>query len=272
MNNKLRKQFKNVHENKNEPNDDNDQDKPEFVPDHLVNNYVNMKVIDVPGYDPNMPELDNSESECDVNDLGKLEDDPDQDEIEIDSDDDDLEKFKSVTRTNALLPLEYDVAEDGEILATEKEVEIEVAQDSGAVDHVAGPGDIPQGVVIDPNDPNKKNFINASGDKMKNLGCAHVGLIDENGNYMSNVFQVTDVCRPLHSTSKICDTGKEVLFTKDGAIVVPAGSLSKYLKHCKQLARYGRRGGLYVTKLKVVPPKSPKPDSKSSFGGPGVKP
>ena len=151
-------------------------------------------------------------------------------------------------------------------------MEIEVAQDSGAIDHVAGPGDIPEGVFIDPNDPPKNNFIAANGDKMKNHGCAHVGLVDDKGNYLNNVFQVTDVCRPLHSTSKICDTGKEVLFTKTGCTVVPAGSLSKYLKFCKALAYYQRKGGLYVTKMKVVPPKQPKPSTTPGFGGPGVKP
>ena len=50
---------------------------------------------------------------------------------------------------------------------------------------------------------------------------------------------------------QIADTDKEILYTKGEATVVPGGSLIKYLKFCKKLAEYRRRGGLYIGKMKI---------------------
>ncbi len=85
---------------------------------------------------------------------------------------------------------------------------------------------------------------------------------------MNQVVQVADVTRPLHALSQIADTDKEILFTKREAIVVPDGALSKFLKFCKQLAKYRRQGGLYVGKMRIRVPK-PKPASPAVFGGQG---
>ena len=83
--------------------------------------------------------------------------------------------------------------------------------------------------------------------------------------------------RPLHSTSKICDgTGDkhhEMLFTRQCAHVVPEGTLSRFLESINVIARYPRRGGLYVAKMKVRRPR-PRPSpaaAKSSFARPGRK-
>ena len=90
-----------------------------------------------------------------------------------------------------------------------------------------------------------------------------------NGQTINNVVQVADVTRALHSTGLICDTKKEVLFTQTEAVVVPAGTLSKFQGTIKKLAEYKRKGGLYVAKMKVrrrVQPGSPK---ASPFGRQG---
>ena len=61
--------------------------------------------------------------------------------------------------------------------------------------------------------------------------------------------------RPLHSTGKICDESKEVLFTKGEATVVPEGALSQFLGTVRHIAKYKRNGGLYLAKMKVRAPR-----------------
>ena len=57
-------------------------------------------------------------------------------------------------------------------------------------------------------------------------------------------FAVTDVTRPLQSVSRICDQGYEVLFTgKEAKVRDP--------KTGKFVARFARRGGLYVRDVKI---------------------
>ncbi len=87
--------------------------------------------------------------------------------------------------------------------------------------------------------------------------------------------EVADVTRPLHSVGQVTDTDKEVLFTKGEAVVVPAGALSRYLTGIRVFARYKRRGGLYLAKMKVRDPKTmrrrdPKSHAKPTFGRQGV--
>ena len=93
-------------------------------------------------------------------------------------------------------------------------------------------------------------------------------MITEEGSVISSTFQVADVCRPLHSVSKICDQGHEMLYTSDEALVLPAGVLSKLLAtlNVKPVARHVRRGGLYVAKMKA----RDKAAGVSSFTRPGV--
>jgi len=168
---------------------------------------------------------------------------------------------------NVILPLTY---EDEEMIMTaEDEVDIFIAIDSGAVEHVASPSDLPGSIHVQPSaDGKTRNFISASGDPIKNHGKAEVSLINEDGSEVDSSFQVADVCRPLHSVSRVCDTGKEVLFTEHGGVVVPAGSLSRFLGSVKALAKYPRKGGLYVSKMRARNPKGAK---KSSFTRPGAK-
>ena len=73
---------------------------------------------------------------------------------------------------------------------------------------------------------------------------------------MGSSVRVADVTRFLHSTGQICDTNKEVLYTSQGCVVVPADTLSKFLKKEDVLVKYPRRGGLYVAKMKARAPKT----------------
>ncbi len=159
--------------------------------------------------------------------------------------------------------------DDDEIFNTEtEEKEIDVAVDSGCVAHCVCPEDLPRGAEVKPPPPGTKPFVGAGGDHIKRHGKVLVQTQQEGFGPVNQVVQVADVTRPLHALSQIADTDKEILFTKREAIVVPDGALSKFLKFCKQLAKYRRQGGLYVGKMRIRVPK-PKPASPAVFGGQG---
>ena len=85
------------------------------------------------------------------------------------------------------------------------------------------------------------------------------------------IFQVAAVTIPLWSVSKICDGAgdvhHEMLFMQDQAVVVPAGTFSKFMKQVKIITTYPRRGGLYVQKVKV---RDPNAGNGVSFPRPGL--
>ena len=144
------------------------------------------------------------------------------------------------------------------------------ALDSGAVDHVCGPDDVPQSVTpVSRPDGRERNFIGAGGDRIKNYGEARV-VLEQDGSLPSLAIthQVAEVCRPLHAVSKICDNGKEILFTKEGATVIPEGSLSKFLGTLKASARYSRKGGLYVARVRARNPQ--RAGKTQGFAGQGA--
>ena len=174
-------------------------------------------------------------------------------------------------------PLEFESDDDDELNNVDDEIEIEVAVDSGCVANVVGPKDVPRSVTLQKTDK-MRNFVAANGDRMKNQGKVNVDLVQESGNVINSSFQVTDVTRPLHATSVICDENKEILYTKGEATVVPEGALSRFLGQVRHIATYRRNGGLYTAKMKI---RAPKPrtrrpvdrssPAKSTFGRPGVK-
>ena len=148
--------------------------------------------------------------------------------------------------------IEHQDLPDEQILAAEETIrKIRVAIDSGAVDHIAHPASLP-GEIRLMKDGTLRNFVSASGDSIRNHGKAAVKLRTKDGNVIGNVFQVADVCRPLHSVSRICDTGHEVLFTSEEGIVVPKGTFAKFMENMKGVvARYPREAGLYVAEMDV---------------------
>ena len=153
--------------------------------------------------------------------------------------------------TTATLNLSEGLVNDSNALlaAMGTEIETEVAADSGAVDHVAGPDDIPGSVDI--KRTRVRNFVGPTGKPIERHGEALVHPIKETGKTIGSIFQIANVVRPLHSVSKICDEKLEMLFTATEATVVPAGTLSKFLASIKGTVKYHRKGCLYVTKVKV---------------------
>ena len=175
-------------------------------------------------------------------------------------------------RTVAPCYYEEDDDEDGEeILAATEETEANVALDSGAVAHVVGPNELPGNTPVEqPEDGRLRNFVGANNSRIKNYGKAKVEMTTDDGKTITNTFNVADVSRPLHAVSVVCDTNKEVLFTKGEAVVVPDGALSRFLGAIKAIAKYPRKGGLYVAKMRVKNPR-PKPATASGFGRQGTR-
>jgi len=176
------------------------------------------------------------------------------------------EQERSCDGNNSVNLFEYQPEEQSN--AVFEEVEVEVANDSGSCAHVVGVDQVPSTVEIK-HTADCKNFTGAGGDGIKNHGKAEVTLVTEEGKNIDNVVQVADVTRALHSTGLICDTKKEVLLTETEAVVVPAGTLSKFVGSLKRVATYKRKGGLYVAKMKIRKRVNPDKTAASPFGRQG---
>jgi len=203
-----------------------------------------------------------------------------------------LEYHPPDSSTSLVAPLEWmedseseDEEAGMEINAAEEECEMDVALDTGCVAHCAGPKNLPSATkVLKPAGVKLKNFIAANNTPIENYGVAHVVMEMADGAEVGGSFQVAGVGRALHSASVVCDTGSrscpdghEILTTKRGAVVVPDGALSRYLASVRHVAKYPRRGGLYVAKVKVrtlaaadarraANKKPPAPAKKAGFG------
>ena len=117
---------------------------------------------------------------------------------------------------------------------------------------MAAPSHLPSSCqVVKTEQSSRQNFKAANGDVMENFGEAAVILTGDGLDDAGCAFQVTNVTRPLHATSRTCDTGKEVLFTAGECVVVPDGTFSKWLKNAKVLQRYPRKGNLYVNQVQA---------------------
>ncbi len=121
-----------------------------------------------------------------------------------------------------------------------------VALDSGAGDHVVGPDDI-MGFTTEESEGSKRgrHFIDAGGNRIRNLGQARVGVRDPGcTSGFGSILQIAEVSRPLYSVSKICDSGASVTFSNSEAVVKS--------KDGAVLAKFKREGGLYVTDLEFT--------------------
>ena len=159
---------------------------------------------------------------------------------------------------NLLAPISLvTVTGTAEILANTdawKDLEFEVALDSGSVVHVCSVEDIGGYRVADsPGSRAGQEFQMGDGGTIPNLGQSQLNLSDESiGRDIQSVFQVAAVTRPLMSVGRICDEGHSVTFNSVMAVVNG--------KDGSELCRFVRNGsGLYVAKLKLRSP--------AGFGG-----
>ena len=148
-------------------------------------------------------------------------------------------------------------AETAEILVNAdawKDLEFEVALDSGSVVHVCSVEDIGgYRVAESPGSRRGQEFQMGDGGTIPNLGQSQLNLSDESiGRDIQSIFQVAAVTRPLMSVGKICDEGHSVTFTSVMAVVHGSDGA--------ELCRFVRNtSGLYVAKLKLRSP--------AGFGG-----
>jgi hypothetical protein len=150
---------------------------------------------------------------------------------------------------NLIFDDDDDEPEGPELVAVASDkVRVGVAVDSGASDNVIGLDDLPAGVV--PEGPVGPPFSNASGGDIKKYGKV-VTMMESSDGKVGCGWTACAVTRPLHSVSKIAgpEDGpgvQDVMFNNRIGVVMPPGLVELLLKHIKPVARYPRRGGLYV--------------------------
>ena len=147
------------------------------------------------------------------------------------------------------------VTEVAEVLTSSdawKDIEFEVALDSGSVVHVCSIDDIPgYRVGESPGSRRGQEFLMGDGGTIPNLGQSQLNLSDD-GRDIESIFQVAAVTRPLMSVGRICDEGHTITFDQVMAVVKS--------KEGAELCRFQRNNsGLYVAKLKLRNP--------AGFGG-----
>ena len=140
-------------------------------------------------------------------------------------------------------------------------IEIDVAADSGAGDHVLSRVDAPGHPVTEsPGSLRGQKFKGAGGHIMDNEGQILLEMLAplEGGetNEVDVTWQVTDVCRPLLSISKVCDSGQHtVAFNSKKAVVRDSRG--------RIVCVFMRKGNLYIGRMKIKNPAHP------SFGRQG---
>ena len=144
------------------------------------------------------------------------------------------------------------LTDDGgdEVLAADTwfDTVIHITLDSGCCEHVMDFTDAPwyhAYIVQSAGSKRKQNFVVGNSQKLPNEGEIHVNL-SSNGTPLRSVFQVAEVTRPLMSVGRVCDQGVDCLFKKDYAVIIDEGS--------REVCRFERVGGLYVTKLDLKRP------------------
>jgi len=136
-----------------------------------------------------------------------------------------------------------------------KEKVIQIAIDSGAGKNVAPPECI-DGYRVTPSygSQHNKHFVAANGGKILNLGESVLNFDDGAGSRLRSTFQVAEVSRMLYSVSQLCDAGCDVSFSKSEGIVRKGG---------KVVAKFPRKGGLYVMTTTLKAPSANKNTGKA---------
>ncbi|MBV61871.1 MAG: hypothetical protein CMH65_11275 [Nevskiales bacterium] len=132
-------------------------------------------------------------------------------------------------------------------------IDFEVAWDTGSIAHVLDKCDAP-GYTLQESEGSRRGqmFNDASGGNLPNEGQVELHLVSE-GQEVNSTFQVTCVTKPLWSISTVLDNlgdeDSEVVFKRKEAVVRGADG--------RILARAQRRGGLYVSKMRMRNPHHP---------------
>jgi hypothetical protein len=173
---------------------------------------------------------------------------------------DESDELYQQLRAEAQVNLLYDDSDDDDDQAgfvanivKPKSVRIGVALDSGATDNVIDPDDLPEGVEL--TGPIGEPFKDASGGDIKKFGKC-VTLLQNEDTKVGCGWTACAVTRPLRSVTKIAgpEIGpgvQDVMFNNRIGVVMPPGLLNMLIKHIKPVAKYPRRGNLYVGDFEV---------------------
>ena len=136
------------------------------------------------------------------------------------------------------------VTETAEILVNSdawKDVEFEVALDSGSVVHVCSIEDCPgYRVGESPGSRRGQEFLMGDGGTIPNLGQSQLNLSDDSiGRDIQSVFQIAAVTRPLMSVGRICDEGHSITFDAVMAVVKGAdgSELCRFMRNAQWTLR-----------------------------------
>ena len=136
-----------------------------------------------------------------------------------------------------------------------KDIEFEVALDSGCTDNVCHQGDVP-GYLIEASAGSRcgQGFLVGNGERVPNTGQAHLSLQTDGEvkNAIKTTLQIAKVSRPLMSVGRLCDVGLKVVFDESRARVLD--------KDGYEACAFERQpGGLYIARfrLKKPPPAEP---------------
>ena len=171
----------------------------------------------------------------------------------------DIEGFENIEGINIL------ETEDDPLMNADEDgyVMLELTGDTGAVDHVMSPDEVPgQALKESPGSKAGRGFLGPAGERIDNLGQLELDMqTEETGQQLYATFQAADVTRALMSISKICDSGEgtKVVFDSKQGVVTRQG---------REMARFHRKGGLYVMRVKVKTDGNAKKDSKIQPRGP----
>ena len=218
----------------------------------LGSNYQDTEAINKE-YMNNMEVMDTNFTEANYKDIME-----DEDEHEEDMD---FMTMKDITGADGINILE---AENDPLMNTDEDgyVTLELTGDTGAVDHVMSPDEVP-GHQVQESAGSKagRGFIGPAGERIDNLGQLALDMqAQETGQKLTATFQAAEVTRALMSISKICDSGEgtKVVFDSKQGLVTRKG---------RELAKFHRKGGLYVMKVRVRTPGKPKEQPRSPEQG-----
>ncbi len=128
-------------------------------------------------------------------------------------------------------------------------LEVEMTLDTGATVHACDRVDFPGCVVLEsPGSRAGQQFQAAGGKLIPNEGQANILICTLDGVDMAMTMQIAKITRPLLSVTKMTESGEiSVLCKKDEALVLDSKG--------KTLAKFNRKGGLYVCIMKYRNPK-----------------
>ena len=130
-----------------------------------------------------------------------------------------------------------------------------VAIDSGSVDNIVHPDDLPDDVKVVPNGPGVKHFKGANDSHIERYGTIATTLKQEGKPAIRGDCIGADVSFALRSVSKVCGQPvapkQDVLFNASKCFVVAPGIVEQIMKHINAVAEYDRDGGLYTAEMTV---------------------